>query len=47
MTPILTIIGFIILYWLAKRLAALKRPPRPMGFYVPPKKSWWQKLLGK
>jgi hypothetical protein len=46
MTPILTIIGFIILYWLAKRLAWIKRPQQ-MGFYVSPKKSWWQKLLGK
>ena len=45
MTPILTIIGFIILYWLAKRMTQIKRPPRPMGFYVPPKKSWWQKIF--
>ena len=45
MTPILTIIGFIILFWLAKRLASLKQPPQ-MGFR-PPKKSLWQKLLGK
>ena len=47
MTPILTIIGFIVLYWFAKRMAQAKRPQRPMGFYVPPKKTWWQKLFKK
>ncbi len=43
MTPILTIVGFIILFWLAKRLAAIKRDP-PMGFR-PPKKSWFDRFF--
>ncbi len=45
MTPILTILGFIILYWIAKRLASIKRP-RPFGFQ-PPKKSWLDKFFNK
>lgn len=47
MSPIFIIIGFIVLYIVVYQLASVKRPPRPMGFYVPPKRSWWQKLLGK
>lgn len=46
MTPILIILGFIALYVVARRMASLKRP-RPMGFYVLPKKTFWQKLLGR
>jgi len=45
MTAILTILGFGILYWLAKRLMAIKQDSQ-MGFRMP-KKSIWQKLLGK
>jgi hypothetical protein len=45
MTPLLTIVGFVILLWLAGRLASVKRDLQ-MGFR-PPKKSIWQKLFGK
>ncbi len=45
MTAILTILGFWILYLLAKRLVAIKQDSQ-MGFHMP-KKSIWQKLFGK
>ncbi|HVO28852.1 MAG TPA: hypothetical protein VMT81_02635 [Candidatus Paceibacterota bacterium] len=45
MNQILIILGFIALYITARRMAGLKRD-NDFGFR-PPKKTWWQKLLGK
>jgi hypothetical protein len=45
MTPILTIIGFIVLYFVAYRLAQIKRD-EPMGFRAP-QKHWFDKFFNK
>lgn len=47
MIPILTIIGFAILYLVARRLARTTRRPQQMGFIQPRKRTWLEKLFRK